>query len=207
MTFISDNAEPPSDSEGMKAAPVLHAAAAALLCCGCTSLLPRGSSEAPSAFRTFAEAQEAADQIVAFRTRTADLQALGFDPKEGKNVTHIPYPDIVARLAPYSGVPLESLDPGIRACILASTECHAYVFRFERIDRRREGGFWADFLNIRRVTYTTGWWFEALVVVSDGVVLFQNHSGSAYVDKIERQTNPLGPFQPAGEAAGAALLR
>lgn len=191
----------------MKAAHLAIALATALLCSGCSSLLPRGSSDTPSPFPTFGDAQVAAERIVAFRTRVPDLQALGFDPAEGKNVTQIPYPDIVARLAPYSGVPLEALDPGIRACIVARNSCHAYVFRFERTDRKREGDFWADFLNIRRITNTTGWWFEALVVVSDGLVLFRNHSGEARIDKIERQTNPLGPFQPAGEAAGAALLR
>lgn len=44
------------------------------------------------------------------------------DPAEGKNVMVIPYPDIVARLAPYSGVPLADLDAGIRECILAKSE-------------------------------------------------------------------------------------
>ncbi|MGE4239764.1 hypothetical protein [Ramlibacter sp.] len=181
--------------------------AAAALLAGCSSMLPRGTTDMPSPFRSFAEAQAAAERIAPFRTRVDDLQSLGFDPKEGRNVTQIPYPDIVARLAPYPGVSLDALDPGIRACIVARSGCRAYVFRFERIDRKREGGFWADFLNVRRVTNTTGWWFETLVVVSDDVVLFRNHSGEPRIEKVERQTNPLGPFQPAGEGAGAALLR
>ena len=205
--FVSANSGCCHHSDNMNAAPFLIPTMVALLCSGCASLLPRGSSEAPSPFHTYAEAQEAVDRITVFRTRLDDLPSLGFDPTEGRNVTLIPYPDIVARLAPYSGVPLESLDPGIRTCILARANCRAYVFRFERVDRKREGGFWADFLNVRRVTSTSGWWFEAMVVVSDGVVLFRNHSGSARIDRIDRQTNPLGPFQPAGELAGAAILR
>ncbi|MBI5278041.1 MAG: hypothetical protein HY854_16445 [Burkholderiales bacterium] len=181
--------------------------ATAVLCAACSSMLPRGSTDTPSPFQTFEHAQGAAEKIVPFRTRLADLPALGFDPKQGKNVTLIPYPDIVARLAPYPGVPLENLDPGIRACIVARTDCMAYVFRFERLDRKRAGGFWADFLNIQRVTVTTGWWFETLVVAaSDGTVLFRNQSGEAHIDKMERQTNPLGPLQPAGESIGGALL-
>lgn len=192
----------------MKRARLFIPIMAGMLCVGCSSLLPRGVSDTPSPFRNFADAQDAVEKIEAFRTRTADLPTLGLDPETGKNVTRIPYPDIVARLAPYSGVPLEALEPGIHACILARERCHAYLFHFERIDRRREGGFWSDFLNIRRITYTTGWWIEILVVANDeGMVLFRNYSGNARIEKIERQTNPLGPLQPAGETAGAALVR
>ncbi len=104
-------------------------------------------------------------------------------------------------------MPFEILDPGIRQCIEAQTACRGYVFHFERQDRRREGNFWPDFLNLRRTTYVTGWWFDALIVVTDGKVLFRNFAGQANTDKVEQQVNPLGPFQPAGESAGAALIR
>jgi len=184
---------------------------AALVTClmvsGCGSMLPRSSADTPSPFETYAQAQAAADRIVPFKTRIGELHALGFDPAGGANVTVIPYPDIVARLAPYSGVPLEQLDPGIRRCILIKSDCQAYVFRFARQDRKREGGFWVDFFNVRRVTQITGWDFESLVVVGDGVVLFRNTGGQPRVDRVEAQTNPLGPFQSAGEGAAAAVLR
>lgn len=188
-------------------ARIAAAGLAAVLLGACTSLLPRGSSDAPSPFPTFADAQAAAEKIVPFKTPSNQLASLGFDPKDGRNVTLIPYPDIVARLAPYSGVPLEQLDPGIRTCILAKTDCRGYVFRFEKEDRSREGGFWADFLNVKRETHVRGWWFEALVVVSDGTVLFRNISGQPHVERLVKERNPLGPFQPAGEGAGAAILR
>lgn len=170
-------------------------------------MLPRGSTDAPSRFTSYTEAQAAAERIVPFQTPAAELPSLGFDPAEGRNVTVIPYPEIVARLAPYSGVALDQLDPGIRTCIMARTACRAYLFHFERQDRRREGGFWSDFFNVRRTTNVTGWWFEALVVVSDGTVLFRNVAGQPHMERVEKQLNPLGPFQPAGEGAGAVLLR
>lgn len=185
----------------------LAATASAALLAGCTAMLPRGSTDAPSPFPSFADAQAAAEKIVPFKTPTSELAKLGFDAAEGRNVTVIPYPDIVARLAPYSGVPLDQLDPGIRTCILAKTACRGYVFRFEKEDRAREGGFWADFLNVKRETHVRGWWFEALVVVNDGTVLFRNISGQPHVERLVRERNPLGPFQPAGEGAGAAILR
>lgn len=178
----------------------------AALLAGCTTMLPQGSSDTPSPFSSYAEASAAADRIVPFETRVQQLAPLGFDPQLGKNVTVIPYPDILARLAPYSGVPLDQLDPGIRACIGIKTQCRGYVFRFERQDRRREGGFLADFFNLERVTHVTGWRFEALVVVGDDSVLFRNVAGEAAVERIERNKNPLGPLQPAGESAGSMLI-
>lgn len=182
-------------------------ASALALLAGCTSMLPRGSSDTPSPFASYAEAQAAAERIVPFQTHVKQLAALGFDPQEGRNVTLIPYPDIVARLAPYSGVPVDELDPGIRACIVIKSSCRGYVFRFERQDRRREGDFVSDFFNVQRVTHVTGWWFQTLVVVSDDAVLFRNVAGEARIDRIEKHRNPLGPLQPAGEAAGSLLIR
>jgi len=183
----------------------------AVLCCaalsGCSHLLPEGSTDTPSGFDSFEAAQAAAGRIVPLRTRVTELKGLGFDPEGGTNVTLIPYPDIAARLAPYPALPMSALDPGVRRCIEAQAACRGYLFHFERQNRRRTGGFWPDFLNFRRTTAITGWWFDALVVTSDGTVLFRNIAGQPQVDKVEQQRNPLGPLQPAGERAGALLTR
>ena len=173
----------------------------------CSTLLPRGSTDTPARFASFEEAQAALQRVVALKTPTSELAGLGFDPVGGTNVTLIPYPDIVARLAPNSAVPMDKLDTGIRMCIEAQSSCRGYVFHYERQDRKRRGGFWLDFLNVRRTTYDTGWWFDALIVVTDGTVLFRNYAGQAATDKVEKQFNPLGPFQPAGESSGALLIR
>ncbi|MFZ2293950.1 MAG: hypothetical protein WAW46_02810 [Polaromonas sp.] len=113
----------------------------------------------------------------------------------------------MARLAPYSALPLSALDTGVRKCVEAQAACRGYLFNFERLDRRRTGGFWLDFLNIRRTSNVTGWSFQALVVVSDGTVLFRNYAGQPQIDRVDRQRNPLGPLQSAGESVGAALFR
>lgn len=173
----------------------------------CASLLPEGSTDTPSGFDSFEAAQAAANRIVPLQTRVTELKALGFDPEGGTNVTLIPYPDIAVRLAPYPSLPLSALDPGVRLCIEAQAGCRGYLFHFERQDRLRTGGFWRDFLNFRRTTVIKGWWFDALVVTSNGTVLFRNVAGQPQVEKVEQQRNPLGPLQPAGEAAGAILMR
>ncbi len=183
------------------------AAAALALVAGCSAMLPRGGASTPSPFDSYAQAQAAAERILPFQTRVAELQGLGFDAAGGTNVTAIPYPDLLARLAPYSGVPMDALDPGIRQCILARASCRAWVFHFERMERDREGGFLADFFNVNRVTRITGWSFDVTVVASEDLVLFRNAGGQARIDRVERQHNPLGPLQPAGESAGSLLTR
>lgn len=174
---------------------------------GCTALLPHGRSRAVGPFQTYEEASQAAARIVALHTRPDELKALGFDLQAGANVTLIPYPEIVARLTPHPNVPLLKLDPGIRLCAEEQAACRGYLFRFEQQQRQREGNFWLDFFNVRRTTRIHGWWFEALIVVSGDRVLFHNVGGQALAERVERQTNPLGPLQPAGEAAGSLLVR
>ncbi|MDP1693818.1 MAG: hypothetical protein Q8L49_18045 [Burkholderiaceae bacterium] len=180
-----------------------------MLCLGltaCASLLPQGATDQPSGFASFDAARLALEQVVPFRTTLAELTLLGFDPYAGNNVTLIPYPAIVTRLAPYPGVPLEALDPGVRECIAAQSACRAYAFQLGEQSRRREGSFWLDFMNFKRTTYVTGWRFDGLVVMRGDVVLFRNFGGEARIDRVERQLNPLGPLQGAGDQIGNRLL-
>lgn len=170
----------------------------------CSALLPRASTDTPVGFASFGQAAAAAQRVVALQTHTSELKNIGFDPVAGRNVTLIPYPEMVGRLAPNPGVPLAKLDPGIRQCIEAQTACRGYLFHFERQHRQREGNFWLDFLNVRRTTKVTGWWFDALIVISDDTVLFRNFAGQAYTDRIEQQNNPLGPLQSGAGAAAVA---
>ena len=177
-----------------------------LLLCSCANLLPRGDSERPSGFNSFEAAAQAFDAVVPYRTTVGQLSALGFDLQSSPNVTLIQYPQLTGRLAPDRGVPFEAIDPGIRDCIVARLACQAYVFHLSRETTRREGGFMSDFLNFRRITRVTGWRFEGLLAVRDGVVLFRSHGGEPRTDRTERQVNPLGPLQAAGEAASRMLL-
>lgn len=191
--------------------PAIHLrfflACASLALAGCTPLLPRASSVVASSFDSYEAARQALEKVIPYQTRFEELRALGFDPQASANVTVIPYPEVVTRLAPHPGVPLEQLEPGVRDCILAQTLCRAYVFRYGQQRRVREGGFWSDFFNFDRTVSVTGWRFEGLVVVRNGVVLLRSIGGEPRTDRVDRQHNPLGPLQPAGEAAGSWLLR
>ncbi|MEY4562483.1 MAG: hypothetical protein RLZZ618_1760 [Pseudomonadota bacterium] len=177
----------------------------AALTSGCTAMLPRARSEIASPFESFEAARDAFETIVPYSTTITQMTDRGFDVRALANVKQIPYPELVGRLAPNSGVALELLDAGIRDCILARQACRAYEFTMSRQSLQREGNFLLDFLSFRRTTRTTGWRFEGLVVVRDDLVLFRNHGGEPKVERVDSQTNPLGPFQQAGEAVGGLI--
>jgi hypothetical protein len=185
----------------------LLALALSMAASGCASLLPHGSTRTASPFASFDEARAAIERVTPYRTRTSELRDLGFDLRDSTNMREVPYPEVVAKLAPNPSIPLELLDPGIRDCILARQACRAYEFRLSEQTRQRTGAFLLDFLNFRRTTEITGWHFEGLLVVRDDLVLFRNHGGEPQLQRTERQSNPLGPLQPAGEATGGLLLR
>lgn len=52
----------------------------------------------------------------------------------------------------------------------------------------------------------SGWRFDALVVVRGEQVAFRNFGGEARIVRTDRQVNPLGPLQRAGDAIGAKVL-
>ena len=174
---------------------------------GCAHLLPDGTTDARSSFESFDAAQRALERIEPYKTRVSELKQMGFDPVESRNVTLIPYPDLVGRLAPNASVAFVELDPGIRDCILAHMACQAYQFRLVHEVRERKGNVLLDFLNFERTTYVTGWRFDALIVVRDGVVLFRNFAGDPRNDRVEHQVNPLGPLQSGGEAVASQLAK
>ena len=76
------------------------------LLAGCSSLLPKGTADSPTPFTSYAQAEAAVARITPFKTKPSELPQLGFDAQDGRNVTLITYPNIVARLAPYPVVPL-----------------------------------------------------------------------------------------------------
>lgn len=180
---------------------------AALSLVGCASLLPAASTDTRSGFNSFEAAEDAILKIIPYKTTVAEIHDLGFDLSESPNVTLITYPDVIGRLAPNGNVPLDALDPGIRECILAGTLCQAYEFQITRVKRQRVGRFWPDFLNFRRTVSVSGWRFEGLIVVRNGIVLFRKFGGERQISRTEDQKNPLGPLQGAGEAAAGRLVR
>ena len=168
--------------------------------CGCSALLPKGQSEDLSPFAKYEDARDALGKVVPYRSTLSDMKALGFDAKSSTNVREIAYPQFMSLVAESPNLPIDRLDVGIRDCIIASARCRAYVFQFGHQSRNRIGNFWLDFFNFYRVTHTSGWRFQGVVLVrDDNLVLFRNHSGEPNIEKTDVRRNPLGPLQSFGE--------
>ncbi len=172
----------------------------ALLLAGCAELLPKASSEIASPWKSYEEAKAAADRIVAFRTTTAELKALGFDPFAIPNVQLLNFSDIVLRFPVSANLPLDKLDPGLRQCFEAGNKCDGYSVSIREMKRTRVGNFWLDSLQFYRVTDVTGWSFNALVLIVDGRAVYVIYGGQPLVREQETNKQPLGPLQGWGDA-------
>lgn len=168
---------------------------------GCAALLPRTKVVANSPWTRYTEAKEAFDAITVGKTTTADLRGLGFDITNSPNLKVLNYLDIAGTV---DAIPEDQLDPGLKACLNARSDCRAYVFEPKRNYSKRIGNFWLDILSFRRKTHQTGWRFKALIVFVNDHVAYKLSSGEPEIDEMETKTNPLGPFQtPADLIVGA----
>ena len=173
--------------------------ALALLLGGCTSLLPRARSLS-SPFQTFDEARDAIDSLVPMTSHADALRQLGIDPFGQPNTTILTHADIVRRFVPSALLQRGDLDPGVLVCLEARDACRGWEINAARITRKRTGNFFTDFTNFSRRTETTGWRFNALVLLVNDVVVYRAWGGQPKLNETEINTNPLGPLQELGPA-------
>ena len=55
-----------------------------------------------------------------------------------------------------------------------------------------------DLLGFKRKTIETGWRFDALIVLNNGVAVYKIWSGTPIMDSEKSRNNPLGPLQGSG---------
>ncbi|TSA41479.1 MAG: hypothetical protein D4R58_01435 [Betaproteobacteria bacterium] len=166
----------------------------------CSTLLPRSEALTDSPWQTFEEAQRAFDQVILHKTTVADLKRQNLDPASNPNVTILNYSDVLRRFIPSPSVDASSLDAGVQECLRAATHCQGYEVDHRVLKRNRYGNFWADLFNFRRKTDIVGWRFNAVVLITDGVVVYKLTGGQPVIHEHEESNNPLGPLQGAGEA-------
>ena len=171
--------------------------ACAVALSACTALLPKSSSDA-SPFATFEAARAAIEGLVPMQSNTTTLRAMGIDPAKHPNTTIMMHADVVRRFVPASVLGKEDLDPGIVACLEARDACRGLDVVAFRVSRNRTGNFFSDFFNFTRKTDTTGWRFNAVVLLKDDLVVYRNWSGQPILNETEVRTNPLGPLQDVG---------
>ena len=178
------------------------ALAAACLAGGCAGLLPSSQSVVHGKWESFDEAKAAVESIEPHRTTLADLRASGLDPYENPNVELLNYSDILRRF-PMAGSQ-KALDPGLRECLEAGKACTGYAVDIKRADSKRVGNFFLDFFSFRRETDSTGWTFNALVLLVGDEVVYSLYGGKPSIAETSKTIEPLGPVQNWN---GSGLIR
>jgi hypothetical protein len=170
-------------------APVL----ALLLAAGCANLLPHSHSEVRATWESFDQARAAIESLKPHQTTAAHLREQGIDPFTNPNVELLNYSDILRRFPVPATV--TRIDPGLRECLEAGKSCVGYSIELRKADRERVGPFLLDVLSFRRETRSTGWTFNALVLLVDGQVVYSLYGGKPVIFEYEKTVEPLGPLQ------------
>ena len=164
---------------------------------GCSSLLPHARSDA-STFRDFEQARQAIDGLEPMSSTVVTLRSFGIDPWLQPNTVILTQADIVRRFVPSALLQRDDLDPGVLACLKAKDACRGWEISAARINKARTGNFFADFTNFSRRSETTGWRFNALILLVNDVVVYRAWGGQPSINEVEVSSNPLGPLQDIG---------
>ncbi|ORU93408.1 MAG: hypothetical protein A6F70_05445 [Cycloclasticus sp. symbiont of Bathymodiolus heckerae] len=164
----------------------------------CSSALPKAENKTKSPWRTFSEAMAAYDGIVVNQSNKADLRKLGFDPYSTPNVKILSYLDIIRKFVPNNSVKHEQIPLNVRKCLAKQELCIAYEASPGTLKRKRVGSTFLDLLKFKRKTIETGWRFNALIVLDDGVAVYKIWNGVPIIDSEKTRKNPLGPLQGSG---------
>lgn len=166
----------------------------------CASLLPTSKQTNDLPWESYEKAQEVFASITPASTKLDDLRKLGISPDNTPNVALLNYADVMRRLAATSSVEINLLPPEVQKCLASHTECYAYQIEQKRLDRRRFGNFWLDFLTFNRQVQVSGWQFEALIIMQKDIVVYKLWSGKPNIQQLEEERNPLGPLQGLGSS-------
>ena len=186
--------------------PSLAGIAAVLLAvstlAACAEFLPHSQVAVKATWSSFEEAKAAIDRVEPHRTTASDLRAAGFDPYQNPNVELLNFSDILRRF-PLAGS-MSRIDTGLRECMEAGKECVGYSIELRNSNRERVGPFLLDLLSFRRETRSTGWTFNAIVLLVGDEVVYTLYGGKPSISEHETVVEPLGPFQ---DWNGSGLIR
>ena len=167
---------------------------------GCAALLPTSHAEVNSPWRTFDEAKVAIERIQPGRTTAAELRASGIDPYESPNLQLLSYSDILLRFPMGASAANGPMDRGLHECLEAGKSCTGYYISVREVRRDRTGSFWQDTLRFKRVLDTTGWQFNALILLVGERVVYTLYGGQPHLREQEVTRQPLGPVQNIGDS-------
>lgn len=163
----------------------------------CTSMLPKANTDT-STFNSFEEARTAVKALVPMKSQRSALQTESFNPISHPNTKLLTHADVVRLYVPSALLKREDLDPGVLACLEARDACEGIEIVATKIARTRTGNFFADFSNFSRRTETSGWRFNAVILLVNDLVVYRSWGGQPSVKEVEITSNPLGPLQDVG---------
>jgi hypothetical protein len=173
-------------------------AALCLVAPGCSALLPSSKQTTASPWKSYEEAELTFDKIIPGVTTEADLRELKLQPGTNPNIAILNYSDVLMRFVPHASISISDLDTGVRLCITAKTGCKGFEISQSSLAKARNGNFFADVLGFSKSTHITGWKFNGLLLIKDGVVIYKLTGGQPSIAHQEEDNNPLGPVQSLG---------
>src|SRR6185436_7012931 len=180
----------------------MHRSIAALLACllvsSCTSLLPKSKEVTASPWQTYQAAQETFDKIIPGQTTIAELRNMSLDPGSNANIAILNYADVMRKFMLNQSFSVNDLDQGVRDCVMAKVACRGFEVTQSMVNKNRQGNVVLDVLGFYRETQTSGWRFNGLILVKEGVVVYKLTGGQPILQGTEENKNPLGPVQAIG---------
>ena len=167
---------------------------------GCSSLLPTESKSTQTRWTSYEQAETEFSNIKTGETTLKQLKAMGIDPTTTPNIELLSHADLLRRLHAMAVFGESALDPAIRGCAAARQKCYAYHLEQTITKRDRVGNFWLDTFNFKKVTDVTGWRFDALIIISNDLVVYKTWSGKQNIHEVEHERHPLGPLQGIGSS-------
>ena len=128
------------------------------------------------------------------------MRAAGIDPYVSRNVQLLSYSDVLLRFPLNAGSSNAQLDHGLRACLEAGKSCTGYALNVRDVKKDHTGPFWQDTLGFKRVVETTGWQFNALILLVGDRVVYTLYGGQPNLHEQEVSRQPLGPVQNIWDA-------
>jgi hypothetical protein len=179
--------------------------------CATQSLLPTRGVYTESSFETYVQVESVVDKIVVGETKYSDLVNIGLDLENIPNVKKLTYLDVMSKFkldspSRFTLFNKIELPIGVLKTLAAREDGLAYEINLERLKNKREGSVFLDMLNFRKTVHTTGWNISVLILIVDDTVEYVLYSGEKNIDRLEKEKNPLGPFQgfDGGDIIGAA---
>tara|TARA_Y100000310_G_scaffold194590_1_gene194574 strand:+ start:1091 stop:1672 length:582 start_codon:yes stop_codon:yes gene_type:complete len=163
--------------------------------CNTASWLPSKSVNTQTQWKSYEELQSVVKGIKRGHT-LEDVKRLGLDVNTTPNVQLLTYLDIAKRFG-LIGLKDKSvtIPDGVKRLMDAAEKGKGYELNVQATEHNRVGSFWADFFQFRKNTHTTGWQLSVLLIVVDDKVEYILYKGNPNIDKLEKEKNPLGPFQ------------